>query len=60
MDLFYSLAGAKMLKFGEQLLMECSYILLLIFVQKACVQYVLLISPNILLVNLTNKKQQKV
>jgi hypothetical protein len=49
-----------MLKFGEQLLMECSYILLLIFVQKACVQYVLVISPNILLVNLTNKKQQKV
>ena len=37
MDLFYILAGAKMLKFGEILLLECSYILLLIFVQKACV-----------------------
>ena len=32
----------------------------LIFVQKACVQYGVVISPNILLVNLTNKKQQKV
>lgn len=59
MDLFYILAAAKMLKFGEQLLMECSYILP-IFVQKACVQYVLAISPNILSVNLMNKKQQKV